>query len=735
MPSDRQRYISSLSLFFVHKLPVHFEGELYQSRAPMENQTKIFVDNAIGQSSEYNMLMNLSRLSVSKHLIDEHFTLIWANEYYYELIGYPKEEYERLFENRPDKFYAADPENWKILVDKVTETLASGASGYQLIGRMRHKSGRMMWVKLSNIFTDEMINGHRVSYTVMADVSELQQTLLEQSITYNNIPGFIAKFRIRENGFEFVEANEKFTRLFGRSDYALDSPVAVRNPAVLRDNHELMRRGEPVNFVLQAREKDRNNVWLQVSGECMDWQDGDPLYLFVYIDISELLEQRELQKQTSRRLEQLAFVDPVTEGRNRTSFDIDAGGAIRSAAPGSYALVWLDIQKFKLVNDFFGVEAGDRVLRHCYKSVQAHLEDGEYVARLAADGFNLLLWDATRERLEERLNRMAEDVNRFEPIVRRKYIISFSAGIYHIDDPSLPLIQIQDRANIARKNAGAAVGNGLCACRMYSEQDRLRSLREKEMENRMRGALERGEFIVYLQPKQSLKKSSIAGAEALVRWNAPEGLISPAEFIPLFEQNGFIVDLDLYVFEQVCAMQRKWLDNGVAAVPVSVNMSRTHLSDPHFLDHYESIRQKYGAPPGLLEIELTESLVFENPQLLIRFIDQIRAHGYHCSIDDFGSGYSSLNILKDLNVNALKLDRVFFSSKEVGNAREQVVIVSVIDLARKLSMVTVAEGVETEPQVDFLRRTECDMVQGYVFSRPVPLAEFERMAYGREIAA
>lgn len=699
----------------------------------MENQKKIFVENSVSQSNEYNMLMNLSRLSVSKHLVDEHYTLVWANAYYYELIGYPKEEYERLFENRPDKFYQNDPENWKILVAKVTDAIAKG--GYQFIGRMRHKSGRMMWVRLSSIFTEEMVDGYRVSYTVMADVSELQQTLLEQSITYNNIPGFIAKFRVVENGFEFVEANEKFTQLFGRSDYLLDKQAQGKNRAVLEENHAAMRRGEPVNFVTQARDREGNNAWLQVSGECMDWEDNNPVYLCVYIDISELLEQRELQRQANRQLERLAFVDPVTSGRNRTSFEIDAGGAVRAALPGTYVLVWLDIQKFKVINDFFGVEMGDRVLRHCYETVEAHLENGEYVARLAADGFNLLLRTAGEKELEARLNRIAEDANNFEPFRERNYLLSFSAGIYPIDDPVLSLVKIQDRANIARKKSGGSEEHCLCTCLFYSEQDRLRSLREKEMENRMHDALGRDEFVVYLQPKQSLKKAAIGGAEALVRWRAPEGLIPPNDFIPLFEQNGFIVDLDLHVFEKVCAMLRKWLDNGVTPVPVSVNMSRVHLADPQFLERYETIRRAYDVPAELLEIELTESLVFENPHLLVQFIERIRAHGYHCSIDDFGSGYSSLNLLKDMNVNVLKLDRVFFASQEADNARERTVIVSVIDLAKKLSMGTVAEGVETPRQVEFLQQADCDMVQGYVFSRPVPLAEFEQMAFGREIAA
>lgn len=701
----------------------------------MKKNTKIFVENAIEQNSEYSMLMDLSRLSVSKHMINEYYTLVWANEYYYELIGYPKEEYERLFENRPDKFFEKNPELWRILVNKVTETLTSGEPGYQLVMRMPHKSGRLIWVKLASIFTDEMVNGCPVSYTVMTDVSELQETLREQAITYNNIPGFIAKFRVVERGFEFVDANEEFIQAFGCADYLLDQWPVGKEGALLAENHAAMRRGEPVNFVTQTRAVDGHNVWLQVSGECMDSEADDPVYLCIYIDVSELLEQRELQKKTSQQLEQLAFVDPVTGGRNRTSFEIDGGGAIRSALPGTYVLVWLDIQKFKVINDFFGVETGDKVLRHVHEAVLQHLEEGEYVARLAADSFNILLRSSEKKELEERLNHMAEVINRLEEFQSRKYMLLFSAGLYPIDDPSLPLIQIQDRANIARKNiSGATADHRLCACLFYSEQDRLRSLREKDMENRMHSALQKEEFIIHLQPKQALASSSIAGAEALVRWKASEaGLIPPNEFIPLFERNGFIVELDLYVFGKVCALLRKWLDKNVTPVPISVNMSRAHLVDQDFLKRYEEIRRQYDVPAALLDIELTETLVFENPQLLIQFIDRIRAHGYQCSIDDFGSGYSSLNILKDIKVDTLKLDRAFFSNELAEKPREQDVIISVIDLAKKLSMTTVAEGVESPPQVDFLRKAACDMVQGYVFSKPVSVPDFERMAFGRVI--
>ena len=188
--------------------------------------------------------------------------------------------------------------------------------------------------------------------------------------------------------------------------------------------------------------------------------------------------------------------------------------------------------------------------------------------------------------------------------------------------------------------------------------------------------------------------------------------------------------MDLYVFEQVCILLRGWLDKGVKPVPISVNMSRAHLAHADFLDAYEAIRSEYSVPPELLEIELTETLVFTNPEMLFQVIDQIHRRGYRCSMDDFGSGYSSLNLLKDLQMDTLKLDRAFFTSQNADNPRERDVVTSVIDLAEKLSMSTVAEGVESQQQVEFLKQSSCDMVQGYVFSRPVPIPDFEALAFG-----
>lgn len=688
------------------------------------------------EDDEYNLLMTSMRVSVSKHLLDDHFTVVWANDFYYDLIGYPKEEYEAVFHNQCDRFFRSNTNDWEGIVAAAMGALEAGESRFEHISRMRHKDGHMMWVRLVGTYTEDVADGYHIAYAVMSDTSDIIRMQKEQTVTYNSIPGFIAKFRIRESRIEFVDANERFLRFFGqREQNTLTNLSTPENEAALREYYPVMRRGKPVRFTMEARDKEEHAVWLQLNGDCIDSIDGDPLYLIVYIDITDLTRQRELQKETNLQLERLAFVDPVTGGYNRTCFELKAGKGIKEAAAGTYALVWLDVQKFKLLNEMFGVESGNQALKYIHDVIRGSLEEGEYVSRTSADNYSLLLKACPKQEMEARLNFIAGKINHFNREAEQKYILSLTAGVYYVDDPKLPIMQIQDRANVARENIIRTAEVKLCLCMFYSELDQLRLMKEKEIENRMRDALEKEQFVVYLQPKQSLRDQSIAGAEALVRWLDPErGLIPPNDFIPLFEKNMFVVTLDLYVFERVCALLRKWIDHGEKPVPVSVNMSRAYLLDRDFLNTYEEIRERYDVPADLLEIELTETLVFENPDVLMQIIDAFHRCGYHCSMDDFGSGYSSLNVLKDIDIDSIKLDQAFFGSEKMDNPRERDVITSVIELAAKLNMTTVAEGVETDAQKEFLKGTTCDLLQGYIFSRPVPQEEFERMTFGRPLS-
>lgn len=437
-----------------------------------------------------------------------------------------------------------------------------------------------------------------------------------------------------------------------------------------------------------------------------------------------------LDRKNKIRLEELAFLDPVTEGRSRVRFDIDLKEALKHAQSGQYRMVSLDIRKFKLLNDLYGSEEGNRLLKYVYHVIRKNLGQGELAARITADRFNLLLEGGTNAEIEDRLNRLAEDINKFNLNLVRKYIIQIVCGVYTIDEPELDVISIQDRANAARKENKTAVARSLCECTFYSDLQRMRMLREKELENRMETALREEEFVVYLQPKVRLEDDTVVGAEALVRWEDPEkGLIPPDEFIPFFEKNGFIKKLDLFVFEKVCVMIQEWRERGLPAIPVSINFSRCHLEDSDCLKNYKKLQEKYKIPPELLEIELTETMVFENLEELVTLIERIHDMGFTCSLDDFGSGYSSLNLLTEVRVDTMKLDKAFFKEELKEDERSRSVIASVVDLARKLGMKSVSEGVENMDQVEFLKKIHCDMVQGYVFSKPVPRKVFEEMLF------
>ena len=463
---------------------------------------------------------------------------------------------------------------------------------------------------------------------------------------------------------------------------------------------------------------------------------GDPIYLLIYDDITKLTEQRELLQQTNIELERLAYEDPVTGGMNRTRFDMVAGDAISRAGANSYALVWLNMQRFKLINDIAGNEMGDSTLRYVYEKINLHLREGEFLARITADNYSLLIKNADDVTLQTRIDRMVKEVNRFNERRKNQYVLPFTAGIYRIGDPSLEITQIQDRAHVARKAIRKKETDSLCSFRFYSEADRKKLVIEKNIENKMHTALQNHEFEVYLQPKFSLKDNRISGAEALVRWNDPQsGLVPPNEFIPTFEKNGFIILLDRYMMESVCALLRLWLSKGLKPIPISVNVSRAHFAMPEFIDTYAGICKKYGVPADLIEIEVTETIVFEDPEAFSKIVTQIHEQGFLCSMDDFGSGYSSLNVLKDIEVDTLKLDRAFFSSGQMDNPRERNVITAVVDLAKNLEIGSVAEGVETTAQADFLRDIGCDMIQGFVFSRPLPVNAFEKEAFGCVISA
>ena len=416
--------------------------------------------------------------------------------------------------------------------------------------------------------------------------------------------------------------------------------------------------------------------------------------------------------------------DDVTGGKNKKEFERIAKDLLKG--DGSYVVVYANIDRFKLINETYGNDVGDRILRQIHKIIDDELRWDEVSGRIMADNFGVLMRYHSLPKLDQRLYRISKQLSELTDEQGNSYGIILYFGVYVVEEDETNISVMLEHANLARKKISPS---HLVPMGIYDVKESQRLGRDKALEMKMHNALEQGHFVPFLQPKYELEGESIAGAEALVRWIDPEeGMIYPNEFIPLFESNGFIVELDLYMFEEVCKLVERWNKEGHPIIPVSVNLSRSHFEIPNFFDYYEYVLKKYDVPPRSIEIELTESLFFNDMESLSVLVQQIHDAGLSCSIDDFGSGYSSLNMLKDVKVDALKLDRVFFESGD-NDERGKDIIQSVIQLAQALDLHTISEGVEERKQVEFLKEMHCDLIQGFVFAKPMPVPEFEKLAF------
>ncbi len=452
----------------------------------------------------------------------------------------------------------------------------------------------------------------------------------------------------------------------------------------------------------------------------------------LFILLTFLIYGSYVQVKLYKQIQNFVLQDSVTEGGNGDWFNVEAAKLIGISKTATRALVILDIDRFKIITDKFGHEQGNLTLRRIYDCICSILDPGEIVSRIEGDTFAMLMKYHKPETIRERMELLSMKIN--DPKQNKnKYVIYFSCGVCQITESNPDMMVLRDHALIGLYSCKNSQ-TGAVKVGFFNEVEHRKLLREKEIENRMGLALESKEFMVYLQPKYDIRQNRIAGAEALARWNDKDnGILMPSEFIPLFERNGFILSLDLFVFEQVCSTLRKWIDAGIEPVIISTNLSRTYLNDEAFLTKIDEIRERYDVPAKYIELEITESVVLENMNWLIEVINKIRARGFSCSLDDFGSGYSSLNVLKNLPIDVLKLDRKFFTNSENDPDRGNVIIASVIDLAKKLNIKTVSEGVEKTPQLEFLKDAQCDMVQSYIYSKPITISEFELIAYGKVI--
>ncbi len=444
------------------------------------------------------------------------------------------------------------------------------------------------------------------------------------------------------------------------------------------------------------------------------------MWAFITLGITALFTLMIIFQRTSnRKVIDTLYLDPVTGGDNWYKFRIDVNKILNSKQfhKKRYAIINFDINRFKIINDAYGYQKGDEVLKDIYMVIRNWAKLSEPITRYAADQFYIMMSFHEEHEVSDRINDLNDQLHqlRYTSSARIFY------GIYYVTERKDSIDRMGEFAGIAKNNIK---GNAEGIMSFFDDEARGRLLEEEEIEKSMNAALKNDEFQVYLQPKYVAKDETISGAEALVRWYNNGNPVPPGYFIPVFEKNGFITELDYYMLRKVCGVIRDWLDKGYTPLPISVNISRIHFVNPHLAEIIKDIVDKYDIPYHLIELELTESAFLQNKRTMIETVTQLREYGFLISMDDFGAGYSSLNSLKDLPLDVVKLDgELFRLTKEVD--RGHTVIRNTITMAKDLHMKVVAECIETREQVEFLCTVGCDIIQGFYFAKPMPVLQFE----------
>ncbi len=420
-------------------------------------------------------------------------------------------------------------------------------------------------------------------------------------------------------------------------------------------------------------------------------------------------------------LEKVAYTDELTGLPNLAKLKLTMEQVLKENTDKKYAIIKVDVANFKAINEVYSYEVGNKLLC-AFKTISDNVNEGTFtIARIGVDEFIFFAGNNFLEKLDDMIQYYESFFKQIIPELSNHYLL-FRYGRYFIEQGEVDINEILNKVNMAHTMAKSRKESVIWN---YDDSFKKQVLEQAEIANKMEEALRKEEFVAYLQPKFRLDDDKMIGAEALVRWFEEDGtVIFPNTFIPLFESNGFIVELDKYVLASVCRLLRKWLDEGRECIPISVNFSRIHLLNAKFVSEITEIVDKYNVPHEYIEIELTESTIIEREEVLEKLLESLHEAGFSVAIDDFGAGYSSLGLLKNIKVDTLKLDRSFFINSKYDN-RGELVITGIIKLAQSLKLHIVAEGIEESSQVDFLKSVNCEVVQGYFYAKPMSISEFE----------
>ncbi|SDU32961.1 bifunctional diguanylate cyclase/phosphodiesterase [Halopseudomonas salegens] len=654
---------------------------------------------------------------------DTHSNTLYCNDEYFVLLGMDPQTLSAA--QRSDIWYV-----WVRLIHPLDQARAvrrfvrymrdQSLALYEDQVRVRHADGHWVWLLVRGryITSAEGERSGRFVGTVM-DFSEQVAATERLRLTTRAFEQSTDGFLITDAEQRIVMVNKGFTRITGYPE----AEVLGKNPNILssgRHNRAFYQRmwrdidaegqwqGEVWN-----RRKDGSLYpeWLTISS-LLDEQGQVSHYLAVINDITQ-------RKQDEQRIYRLAYYDSLTELPNRPLLEQRAAQAFSLAArhQSQVALLYIDLDNFKNVNDSLGHEVGDTLLVAIARRLQGILRDEDTLARSGGDEFMLLLPEVDANGASQ----IAEHILQLlaDPIAAQGHelVVTASIGIALYPDDALDLGSLHTKADIAMYRAKALGRN---AFSFFTPALQTHYVRTLEIENALRRALELDQLSLNYQPQHELATGRLLGFEALLRWQHPElGQVSPAEFIPVAENSGLILPIGDWVIEQAMAQLGRWHAAGHTWLSMAINLSAAQFNAPDLAVQVASLLRQYQLPAGSIELELTETIAMQDPDLAVSIMQQLHQQGIRLALDDFGTGYSSLSYLKRYKLQTLKIDQSFIRYLSATNDDAAIVNVT-INLAKSLGMQTLAEGVETREQLDFLRRQGCDIAQGYLLSRPLP---------------
>lgn len=457
---------------------------------------------------------------------------------------------------------------------------------------------------------------------------------------------------------------------------------------------------------------------------------GVPVWYTIYVQVLRglnnapvrflgTLQNVNTEMRIKAEMEYRADFDSVTGLFNSETFYRKAGEKLHLEQDKDFVIISVDVDRFRLINDRYGIDAGNRTLQALGKVIKEVSGKGSLAKRYQSDMFTVMMQYESDQKLVDYMTRLSAAI-RDEKVL--PMTISLVYGIYKVSDRNLPVRLMCDRARAVKKQVKSTA---LTNYAVYDDVIRLKLREQAEIEDEMVNALNNREFVMYLQPQMDISTGKMIGAEALVRWKHPlKGIMVPAQFLNLFESNGFITKMDMYIWEEACRYLRELQQRDIF-LPISVNISRIHIGKTDLSNILLGLTSKYEIEPEFLKLEITENLFMDDVEELFEEMEILKKSGFKILMDDFGSGYSSLNMLRNAPVDTLKIDR-FFLDEIMSTDRGKIIVESSVRMAKQLGLSVIAEGVETKEQLDFLDSINCDVAQGYYYSRPISLEEFEK---------